>query len=168
MTIATFAAWLSKTEPSQAIQKYLWVIPTVQTVHILAVAIVLSSVAMVELRLMGWAGTRTTMPQTAQRYVPWVWGALVVLVLSGAILVTGEPERELTNLSFQIKMALLVCAIGLTASFQLNVSRGVKYWTEAPHTASAKFLGLVTLLIWMAIAVAGRWIAYMDLDKVTL
>lgn len=168
MPIAAFAAWLSKTEPSHAIQQYLWIIPTVQTVHILAVAVVLSSVAMVELRLMGWAGTRTTMPETAHRYVPWVWGALVILILSGAILVTGEPERELNNVSFQIKMALLVCAIALTAGFQVNVSRGVKYWSEAPHAASAKLLGMVTLLTWIAIAVAGRWIAYVDPNKVTL
>jgi hypothetical protein len=168
MTIAAFAAWLSKTPPSLAVQQTLWVIPTLQTVHILAVAIVLSSVAMVELRLMGWAGTRTTMPETAQRYVPWVWGALVVLVLSGTILIIGEPERELTNLSFQVKMALLVCAITLTACFQYSVGRGVKYWTDAPHRAGAKVLGLLTLVTWMAIAVAGRWIAYMDSTKVTL
>jgi len=167
--IADFAIWMSRTGPSQTIQKILWIIPTIQTIHILAIAIVLSSAAMLELRIMGWTGTRTTMSETAQRYIPFVWGGLIVLALSGSILVIGEPERELTSIAFQIKMGLLLLAIAMTAAFQIMVRCGVDYWSaDGARPLGAKLLGLLTLLTWFAIAVAGRWIAYVDLDKVTL
>jgi Family of unknown function (DUF6644) len=47
--LQNFAQWLSDTAPSRFIQDILWIIPAVQTVHILAIAVVLSSVAMIEL-----------------------------------------------------------------------------------------------------------------------
>jgi hypothetical protein len=69
--LQTFASWLSQTPASQIIQNVLWIIPLVQTLHILAIAVVLSSVAVIDLRIFGLAGRRATMTQTADRYLPW-------------------------------------------------------------------------------------------------
>ena len=87
--------WISSTALSQAIQNDEWVIPTVQSIHILGVCVVLSSVGMIVLRLLGWAGTRNSVPDIAGRYVPWLWGALIVLALTGSLLVFGEDQAGL-------------------------------------------------------------------------
>ena len=79
--------WLAATPLSQTIQKILWIIPMMQSVHILAIAIVLSSVGMIDLRIFGLAGGRGTLQETARRFVPWIWCALVVLAVTGSILV---------------------------------------------------------------------------------
>lgn len=160
--IHEFASWLSKTPVSQFIQNVLWIIPAVQTVHILAIAVVLSSVGMVDLRILGFAGRDLTVSETADRYVPWIWGALAVLATTGLLLITGEPVRSLTNPAFQVKMALLVLAIAITAAFQVTVRHRAPVWDLQPGGAMpAKLMALLAFGVWIAIAVAGRWIAYM-------
>src|SRR3569833_1633610 len=101
--LSNFIAWLAATPASDVIQNVLWVIPAVQVVHILCVCLVLSSVGMIALRLMGLAGMRTSVADTAKRYVPWIWGSIVILAITGATLITGEPRRELSNPAFQLK-----------------------------------------------------------------
>lgn len=160
-----FAHWLSSTPISTFIQNVLWIIPAVQTVHILAIAVVLSSVAMIDLRIFGLAGRRATLAETADRYAPWIWWGLLVLAVTGVTLVTGEPVRSLTNPAFQLKMAMLALAVAVTIAFQLSVRRNAGVWDISPRVAGPiRAAALATLLLWFAIAVAGRWIAYMVLD----
>lgn len=160
-----FAAWLAQTPISQFIQNVLWIIPAVQTVHILAIAAVLSSVVMIDLRIFGLAGRGMTMSDTAGRYVPWIWWGVLILALTGATLITGEPVRSLTNPAFQIKMALLVVALVVTVLFQRTVGAKAGAWDSAPRLPGAvRAAALATLLVWFAIAVFGRWIAYLILN----
>jgi hypothetical protein len=162
-----FSKWLAGTPVSDLIQNVLWIIPLVQTIHILAIAVVLSSVGMVVLRILGLAGLRSTFSETAERYIPWIWGALVVLLCSGAILVTGEPVRSLTNPTFQLKMALLLAAVLITVAFQITVHRNARFWDFAPtRFGAAKIFAVCAFMLWLAIAVAGRWIAYTQLSYV--
>ena len=48
-----FCAWIETTPLSQAIQTHSWVVPTVQTIHILGIAAVMAAVLMIDLRLIG-------------------------------------------------------------------------------------------------------------------
>src|SRR5579884_3289287 len=121
--IAAFCNWLSNTALSSAIQNASWVIPSVQTVHILAIATVMASIVMVDFRLLGVTGRGLTVPEMAHRYLPWVWSAVVVLLLSGTILIIGEPGRELLSPVFWVKMSLLACVLIITGVFQLTLTR---------------------------------------------
>jgi uncharacterized membrane protein SirB2 len=162
-----FSKWLAATPISNLIQNVLWIIPLVQTIHILSIAIVLSSVGMVVLRILGMAGLRSTFSGTAERYLPWIWGALTVLLCSGAVLVTGEPVRSLTNPTFQLKMCLLLVAVLITLAFQVTVHRNARFWDFAPSRfGAAKLFAVGAFVLWLAIAVAGRWIAYTQLSYV--
>jgi len=161
--LQNFAQWLSDTPPSRFIQDVLWIIPAVQTIHILAIAIVLSAVAMIELRLFGLIGRNTPEAQTAGRFLPWLWWGTLALAITGLILITGEPGRALTNPAFQLKMALLLVALGVTFAFHRSVRRRSARWSGASQSMGAiviRIAALVTLLLWFSIAVAGRWIAY--------
>ena len=155
------AQWLASTPASQGIQRALWLIPLLQSVHILAIAMVLSSVAMIDLRILG-VGRAQTMVQTARRFVPWLWTGLVLLAATGVALIVGEPKRSLPNAAFQLKMILLVLAITLTLVFQLSLRRSTAFWEEKrPVRTITVVLAISTFVLWCAIAVAGRWIAYM-------
>lgn len=159
--LQNFAQWLSDTPPSRFIQDVLWIIPAVQTVHILAIAIVLSSVAMIELRLFGLIGRNTPLAQTAGRFLPWLWWGTLALAITGLILITGEPGRALTNPAFQLKMGLLLVAIGVTLAFHRSVRNNSVLWGEPSRSLGAlRAAALATLLLWFSVAVAGRWIAY--------
>ena len=146
-----FAQWLAQTGVSQTIQTHLWIIPTVQSVHIAAIGVIVSSVFMIDLRIFGLAGRDQTLPQTAQRFTTWLWGALCLLFATGVLMVVGEPVRELMATSFWMKMSLIAIGSGIALSFQSRMKRD-----EAPH----KGVALLTLLVWASIIVLGRLIAY--------
>ena len=158
-----FIHWLGATPDSQLIHKVFWIIPRVQAVHILAISVVLASMAMFDLRLLGLAGKRSSIAALSRRFLPWLWGALVVLAASGSILIVGEPKRALGNLSFLLKMCMLATAIIVTLGFQAVLKRDLRGGSAdlAPaHDILAKITGLLSLTLWVGIAVAGRLIAY--------
>ena len=123
-----FAQWLAQTGISLAIQTNLWVIPTIQSIHIVAIGVVLSSVFMLDLRVLGWAGTDQTLGETSRRFAPWLWGALGVLFVTGLVMVIGEPVRELLSLSFWLKMSMIVVGAVLVAGFQVTLARNARPW----------------------------------------
>jgi len=155
-----FCEWLSNTPLSMAIQNAFWVIPTVQTVHIASIAVVMSSIIMVDLRLLGMAGRSQPVSAVITRYLPWVWVAVLVLLCSGALLIVGEPARELLSEVFWLKMILLVCALALTAGIQRGLRGGGGFWEQ--RRLIAGLLAVVSLGVWIAILAAGRWIAYVE------
>src|SRR3984893_12793423 len=72
-----FAEWLSTTSPSLFMQNHnRWVIPAIQSIHIVGIGMLLGSVLMIDLRILGWAGTDQTIRQTTDRFAPWVTGPL--------------------------------------------------------------------------------------------
>jgi hypothetical protein len=155
------AHWLESTALSQEIQKALWLIPLLQTIHIIAIAMVLSSVLMVALRILG-VGTSVTMAQTSARYLPWLWTGLALLAVTGAALIIGEPKRALPNPAFQIKMLIVATVVAVVLGFRTSLRRNVAFWEG--HSRSRRLTGafaVIVFLLWCTIAVAGRWIAYM-------
>lgn len=161
--IGKFCDWLSATPISLTFQSVAWVIPMVQSVHIIAIAIVMSSVIMVDLRLMGLMGHTQSISGLVRRFVPWIWWALVVLLLTGMVLITAEPRRDLLNPVFQAKMALLVLAISVTATFQVTVGRNMEFWDLSPGRRTGAWVtAVLSLLAWSAIIGCGRWIAYVE------
>jgi hypothetical protein len=156
--VQAFCDWLSNTPVSLKIQTVLWIIPAVQTIHILSVSIVMASMAMLDLRLMGIAGKRHPVSRMVDRFVPWVWRVLLILVATGAILIVGEPERELLNWAFRTKMAMVATVSLITLLVQQLNKRDAAFWED--HRIGAATAGAVSLLLWVAIVTAGRWIAY--------
>lgn len=157
-----FADWLSQTYLSNLIQTHnSWVIPTIQSIHIVGIGVVLASVFMVDLRILGWAGMDQTLRQTTKRFGPWLTGALCLLLATGILMVIGEPVRELVTLSFWLKMSLLVVGTLVAAIFQISVRKHEEHWEDAVgNRASIKGFAILTLLIWVAIVILGRLIAY--------
>jgi len=158
--IQSFCTWLGNTPLSMAIQDRYWVIPMVQTVHILAISVVMASMVMLDLRLLRVLGRSQSIPDVAHRFLPWVWSAVLVLLASGTILIIGEPGRELLSEVFWLKMTLLACALTVTAAFQYAVNRRAEFWER--RRAIASVTAIASLMLWVGILAAGRWIAYVE------
>jgi hypothetical protein len=162
--VEAFAQWLAATPFSRGIARTFWLIPVLQSIHILAIAVVLSSVAMIELRIAGLVKSQT-MAQTAHRFLPWLWAGLLLLAATGTLLIIGEPKRSLPNPAFQLKMLLLALAILMVLAFQASVRPTATLWTRNPNGRMlTSLLAIFVFLLWCAIAVAGRWIAYIRVE----
>ena len=157
-----FALWLSQTYPSVLIQTHnSWMIPTIQSIHIAGIGIVLVSVFMMDLRILGLAGRDQTLRQTTSRFGPWLMWALVALLVTGALMVIGEPVRELVTFSFWFKMVLVAVGTVIAAIFLRTLKRNDQRWEEAvTERASIKLMAVFTFLVWLAVIVLGRLIAY--------
>jgi hypothetical protein len=157
-----FAEWLSTTALSVFIQNhYAWVVPTIQSIHIVGIAVVLGSVFMIYLRILGWAGMDQTLRQTTDRFGPWLSGALYLLLATGILMVVGEPVRELVTFSFWAKMSLVAISTVIAAAFRISVRKNEQKWEETLlHRGSVKGFAILTFLIWVCIILLGRLIAY--------
>jgi Family of unknown function (DUF6644) len=160
--VTQFAEWLSATLPSVFIQQHnAWAIPTIQSIHIVGIAMVMGSVLMIDLRILGWAGMDQTLRQTTSRFGPWLTGSLWLLLATGILMVIAEPVRELVTLSFWLKMALVAIGTVTAAIFQAALRRHDEQWGDIlVHRLSIKGLAILTFLIWACIIVLGRLIAY--------
>jgi hypothetical protein len=162
-SLDAFCDRLSESAVSQVIQTTEWVIPTVQTVHILAVAAVLSSILLVNLRFIGLRGQNQSIAVVTARYVPIVWYGLPILLATGATLIIAEPSRSLQNPVFVLKMALVLLAAGATLAYRIPLRRDPGFWDcSASRRRLAGVLACLTMPLWVAIVFAGRWIAYVQ------
>lgn len=157
-----FAEWLSTTAPSVYLQEHnAWTIPAIQSIHIVGIAMVMGSVLMIDLRILGFAGTDQTLRQTASRFGPWLTGSLWLLLASGILMVVGEPVRELVTISFWVKMSLVAIGTIVAVMFQSAIRRHEREWEDTlVHRASVKGIAVATFLVWAGIIVLGRLIAY--------
>jgi Ca2+/Na+ antiporter len=157
-----FAEWLSTTFLSVFIQKHnSWVIPTIQSIHIVGIGVVLGSVFMIDLRVLGWAWMDQTLRQTTSRFGPWLTAALCVLLATGVLMVVGEPVRELVTFSFWLKMFLVAVGTLIAAIFLITLRKHEQQWEETlVNRGSIKCLAVLTFLIWVCIIILGRLIAY--------
>ena len=159
--LTELALGISNTSLSAWIGSHFWAIPIIQTLHILAIAAAFGSVLMINLRILGVTGGTRTLTDTARRYIPWIWVALVVLVLTGIGMVIGEPVRELINPVFWIKMGLIVFMIVVSLGFQASVRGRIAHWEVSRDGMAAVRIGAALIIVlWCMIMVAGRWIAY--------
>ncbi len=158
-----FCNWLAATPLSLQIQSLEWIIPAVQTVHILCIAAVMSSVLMIDLRLLGLGARDQTVKSVATRFLPFIWWVLPIMLVTGAVLIVAEPARSLENPVFFLKMGLLACAVLITLCSSLPLARDALFWEVSSRRRwGARLIAVVSLPVWVAIIFAGRWIAYVQ------
>ena len=157
-----FADWLASTSLSQAFANANWFVPTVQTVHILCIALVVTALGMLAFRLLRLTRGGPPPETLAAKFIPWVWRALVVLLITGALLTITEPNRELMNDAFRLKMLMVVLLIGLTLVVQKASAREPGYWSSTlARQRLGMALGVGNLVLCVGIVAAGRLIAYL-------
>ena len=155
-----FAEWLQASSVSVTIQSVEWIIPLLQSIHILMIGVVFVSSLMITLRVVGSVRTDEPFAAVWSRFAPWMWGGLVVMALTGLMLIVGEPVREFTALSFWLKMSLLVISISSILIFGLTLRPEARTSSSAGFSVGRKAAALATVVLWLAIIFLGRAIAY--------
>ncbi len=160
--IEQFADWLYLTSPSILIQTHsAWVIPTIQSVHIVAIGVSVGAVLMIDLRVLGLAGHDQTLRETTDQFGPWLLWSVAVLLLTGLLMVIGEPPRQLLAISFWLKMCLVAVATLITAAFLISLRKNERHWEQTlVNRVGVKLLAVGNLFVWVGIIFMGRMIGY--------
>ena len=144
----------------RAMREWLWLYPSVEIVHIVGIALLFGSIAVLDLRLLGVS--RGIPVKTLARHVlPWSAASFLLVVPSGLMMFTAHATEFATNPAFLLKLALLATAAANVAFFHLGPYRTVHAWDgagEAPGTARAA--AAPSIAVWIAVITCGRLIAY--------
>ncbi len=153
--------YLSHTQISITIQSTQWMIPVIQSIHIASVCIVLGSYLMMDMRVLGFVGRSMPVASLVNRFVPWIWYALVLLLVTGTLLMVAEPGRDLNNPTFQLKMMLIVAMSIVTYLLAAPLKADAAHWeANDGRRLTAKLYAVLSLVFVVGIIFAGRWIAY--------
>jgi hypothetical protein len=160
--VRQWADWIANTGLSQWFQAEEWVVPTSQSIHILALSVVFGCAVLINLRLLGiGAASGRSLSRLLESLLPWIYRALVVLLLTGAVQTIAEPMRQFGTPAFWSKMLMIPGVLGLTALLGRAVRRDPAKWdSAASRPASARVLALVSLGLWVGIIWCGRFIGY--------
>ena len=100
------------------------------------------------------------------RVLPWTWVGAVIMVVSGCVLFLNTPVRYYTNIFLRVKFVMLFLAVVNAWVFHSGIYRKIAGWDrQIPTPTYARIAGAVSLLMWGAVVVAGRMIAYNWFDK---
>jgi hypothetical protein len=156
-----FAFWLSETPVSLFMVENFWNVPIAQVIHIAGIGAAFASLLMLTLRVNEKAGMTLSVGANATRYLPWVWWSLLAILLSGLLMITAEPIRNMVNAVFWIKMASLLVAIAITLGFQKSVkTKALAAGDGYVASPRVRTTGILLVVLWCFIMLCGRWIAY--------
>jgi hypothetical protein len=130
--------------------------PAANTVHVLALVLLLGGIGLVDLRLLG-AFRALPLEPLSRALIPIAATGVLVLAASGSILFAADAVSVAGKGVFQLKLALIALAL---------VNVGLFRWLYGtllsdPPPAGARALALVSLLLWISVAILGRMIAYL-------
>ena len=147
--------WLANTELSFQIGATWW-FPLLESIHVLSIVMLVGTILMVDVRLLGLAGQRNSLASFVSELTPWSWAALLPAVVTGLGLFISRPDAYAANPAMQIKMLLLIIA-------GLNVLYFHKFvYRRVEQARSHAICGAVSLLLWVGILLAGRWVGHIN------
>ena len=159
--VPAFCKWLEQTAIGASVRQSLWLFPAIETAHLLGMALLMATIGAFDLRLLGWVMARTPVSGLAWRVLPFAWAGFAVQVVTGAMLFSSEASHMYVNPAFRIKMLLIGLAGVHALVFQLAAGRNLAAWDARPATpVIAKVGGLISLLLWIGVVTAGRWIGF--------
>lgn len=153
--------WLDQTAVGAAVRESLWLFPAIETLHLLGMAALLGTVAVLDLRLLGWAMRRERVSSLVGKLLPWAWAGFAVQVVTGGLLFSSEAVKVYSNPAFRLKMLLILLAGIHAFIFHWIVYRDVANWDDsALLPLKAKLSGFASILLWVGIVAAGRFIGF--------
>jgi hypothetical protein len=163
MSIEAVGGWLQATAVGEALRASAWLVPLLQSIHIVMIGVVFMSIVVVAARVLGWWRAEQSLWQVWSRFAPFLWTGVVIMTVTGLLLVLSEPLRELMTLSFRIKMLLIVVGVASALAFGRRVRAAAgEAAAVMPAGRPMRLAAVATVLLWLGIIFLGRAIAYDD------
>jgi hypothetical protein len=132
---------------SKAIAESDWLFPTIESLHVIAITLVVGSIIVVDLRLIGVAATKRPLAAFTAQFLPITWSAFALAALTGALMFLAKPVSYVGNVFFVFNMSV----------FHLFLE-GPAHRGQA--LGAARVSGLASLTIWIGVVALGRWIGF--------
>lgn len=160
MSLDQALTWLQDLGFPTDIRESGWLFPTIETVHVFALVLVVGSILRVDLRLLGLANRDRPFSQMAREMLPWTWTFFVIAAIAGLLMFSSKAVVYFGNIPFRLKMLCLVLAGVNMLVFHRFSTRQLHTWDASTPPTSARIAGGLSLCLWMIIVATGRWIGF--------
>jgi len=158
--VPAVVTWLEHRPFAIAIAESTWLFPIVETIHVLALTIVVGSVAMMDMRLLGVGNKDRPASEVIASSLPWAWSAFAVAFAAGSLMFSSKAVSYYTNVPFRIKVVCLALAAVNMLVFHLFTARDMAAWDRGRPPLGARLAATFSLTLWIIIVAAGRWVGF--------
>ncbi len=167
--LQAFWDWLGNTELAFQIGATWW-FPLLESIHVIAVVMLVANILLVDLRLLNKISTRFSATLLMNEHLPWVWGAFIVAVVTGLGLFISRPAAYAANPAFQLKLLFLL-GLGINAWFSRRPSYAKNLLSDQSHSPDSllplnaqryRIAAFLSLLLWASVVFAGRWVGHIN------
>jgi hypothetical protein len=137
-----------------------WLFPIIETLHVMALTLVVGSIAMMDLRLLGVASRNSAVSRLSNEVLPWTWTAWSAAAVFGTLMFIAKAGTYTGNLQFRLKFVCMGLAAVNMLVFHLGAFRQVARWDSGEPPMSARVAGALSLSLWIGVVFFGRWVGF--------
>lgn len=161
MNLDALWEWLEYSPVGEFVAISSWAFPAIESAHVVALVLVVGTIAIMDLRLLGLASKSCAVTELSKETLPWTWVAFVAAVITGLLLFASNASGYAANLFFLWKMALIVLAGINMAIFHVFTWKSVHNWdVDCAVPLAGKIAGALSLIFWIVVVTCGRWIGF--------
>jgi len=128
--------------------------PVLECIHILGFSLSIGTIGLVDFRLLGLGMKRESPSQLDQDTSLYTVAGLVVMLFSGLMLFSSDPDNYYLNYAFDLKMLFFVLAV----LFHYTIHRKV----VKSDSANGKVVACISLALWSCVIFGGIFIGFLN------
>jgi hypothetical protein len=146
---------------SEYLRTSLKAMPIVEAIHVMAIVTVFGTIALVDLRLLGYPNVQRSFSKLHGELLQWTWMAFGIAVITGVLLLVVNAVTYYRNTAFWLKMGVIVLAGINMLVFEFVTAKSVSKWDKGvlPPPA-ARAAGALSIVFWIGVIFLGRWIGF--------
>ena len=161
MSLTPLLMALQNSGIATGIRNSLYVFPFLEAIHVIALGLVFGTIMIVDLRILGIAGTQRSYTRLSAEVLKWTWAAFGLAVLTGSFMFITNARVYVDNTFFRIKFALMALAGLNMLVFQLTVARKGSAWDEDEGGRTrGRITAALSLLLWLSVIFMGRSVGF--------
>jgi hypothetical protein len=154
MSVLKLMEWLNGSAAANVMNGPEWAFPMVESLHFAGFALLIGTIAIVDLRLLGFGMRRQSASELATDLAPWTLAGLAIMLITSPLMFSADAVVYYFNPSFRFKMACLAVAIVHNFTVHRRVSR------SGTSPRAGKVVAVFSLVLWTAVIAGGRMIAF--------
>lgn len=156
-----FCQWLNGTAWSTYLRENDNPFPIIESFHVIGLAVSVGVIMWLDLRFLELVMKDEPITNLVEQLEPWAIGGFVVMFVSGSLLFLSEPLKCYNTLAFRFKVIMLILA-GLNVWYfhRAVYPRLSEFDASVNPPWQLKMVGIISLVFWFGIIIAGRWTAY--------
>lgn len=134
-----------------------WWFPVIETMHVLAFALLMGTTFLVDLHFFGLSMNRQPVQRIARALWPWTMQGLIWCFITGVLMMVSEAIKSFENQAFMPKMILFLAAVVLQFTIHKRLTMDEN---SDPSSGMSKMIAILSSVLWTSIFIAGRAIGF--------